>query len=124
MSNNTTKSYKLSYSGNSKIAASLTHVCAQGSTGESLIRNGLNQATFARFLAALSVKAIAAGRTEAELATMFERVSATNCSAAQKALGDVTIEVEGVAKPMSVSAFWGKLPSTGGAPDVSIFGDL
>lgn len=119
---NAKKNYTLAYSGNSKIAASLTKVCAQGGVGESLIRNGLNQGTFARFLSHLAHKAVDAGRTETELAAMFERVSATNASAAQKALGDVELTLEGAAKPMSVSAFWGKLPaSEGGAPDTSLF---
>jgi hypothetical protein len=123
MANDTAKKYSLKYSGNSKIAASLTKVCECGGLGEPLIRNGLNQGTFAKFLANWAKASLeSSGGDTDKLALQLERLSATNCSAAQKALGDVTIEVEGAAKPQSVSAFWGKVAQSGSAaPDTSIF---
>lgn len=117
------KKYTLKYSGNSKIAASLVKVCAQGGVGEPLIRNGLNQGTFAKFLADWAKASLdSSGGDVGKLAQQFERLSATNCSAAGKALGDVELFIDDAAKPVSVSAHWGKAAKDGNAaPDTSLF---
>lgn len=112
------KSYKCSYTGKSKISASLVTQFAPTKAGNFLVENGFDQGNFETFLADFACRAIAAGHDQAKLARAFHQMSAGNASAARQAIADIQIEVEGE-KPQSMGAFWGKDPKGGKPLDMS-----
>ena len=83
--------YNIEYSGSSKIAANIISLLAQGKSGEIIARHGMNQSNFCAALAQLAQNVLKAGKTPSYLAEVFAQVSATNCSAAGKAVGDAQI---------------------------------
>ena len=122
---NDNRSYVLKSDGG-KIAQALAQLCAEGETGEPLLRSGVNQAAFCLFLAKLAIAHSDAGHNAEQIADVFSLVSGGNTSAAQKALNDVSIHWEitdangesvlgkdGLPtfeeKAQSVGAYWGKL---------------
>ncbi len=112
-----TSSYKLIPAGNGKIAPALCMKCAEGETGEFLIRSGLSQSSFCAFLAQIAYNGYKAGKTAEQMARAFSMLSGANASAAQKALADCTIEwADG--KKQSVAAYWLSIGSAKGAPDL------
>lgn len=113
------KSYSLKASGNSKIAAALAKLCANGEIGEPLVRSGVSQGAFALFLARLAAKHLAAGKTPEQVADVFTLVSGGNASAARQALAECALEFDGE-KAQSVSAFWLKSGGIAAAPNLSI----
>lgn len=113
-----TTTYKLTSDGG-KIAAALVKMSQPGEAGESMVRNGMNQASFCLFLARIAAKFIEAGKTPEQLADVFALLSGGNASAAKQALNDCTIEFEGE-KPSSVGAYWGKTGEGKAAPNLSM----
>lgn len=80
-----------------KIATSLAKFCAEGEIGESLLREGINQASFNLFLAKLAESRLCRAVNPmpvAKLADLFSLVSGANSSAAQKALATCSIRWE------------------------------
>jgi hypothetical protein len=90
-----------------------------GGLGESLVRNGLNQSSFALFVAKVAERHIKAGRSADQLADVFALLSACNASAARQALGDCSLTFEGE-KLQSVSAYWAKLGGGKAAPNLAM----
>ncbi len=113
------KTYVLKSTGNSKIAAALAKLCAQGAIGEPLVRSGVSQGSFTLFLARLAALHLAAGKTPEQLADVLTLVSGGNASAARQALNDCEIVVDD-GKAQSVGAFWGKAGTTTAAPNLSL----
>jgi len=97
--NYSNRSYQIVPSGSGKIAAALAQKCAQGEIGESLVRNGITQASFClflcRFAQALFTKTDKReAKTPEQAANSFLLVSGGNASAAQKALGQCELHWE------------------------------
>lgn len=112
------KTYKLTSDGG-KIAAALVKMSQPGTVGETMIRNGMNQASFCLFLARIAAQFIAAKKTPEQLADVFALLSGGNASAAKQALNDCTLEFEGE-KPQSVGAYWGRNSEGKAAPNLSM----
>ena len=124
------KTYKISPSGNSKIAAALCRFCQPGQIGESLIRNGCSQSAFALFIARLAHKLVDAGKTEEETAQAFELVSACNASAAKQALANCDLFAEelgsknkaGELQAVTLETYWKSLgEGRASASNLSLF---
>lgn len=89
------KSYTITPSGSGKIATSLCKRCGPGQIGEPLVLNGCSQAAFALFVAKLAHEQIVEKkRSVAQLAEVFDMISACNASAAKQALADCMIEAD------------------------------
>lgn len=132
------KSYTLSPSGSSKIAASLCKLCADGAIGSSLIREGCSQTAFSLFIARLAhQQLVEKGKTAEDLAVMFDMTSAANASAAKQALQDCMLTTdeethiavlgknaknkEGALNPFSVLSYWKSIGGIKAAPNLAIF---
>lgn len=87
----------------SKIVLAYARLCAQGKLGESLILEGVNVNSFAKFAVRMLEKAHAL--PEADRVALFNSLALGNSSQARQAIGELTIEVEGK-KPQSVSDLW------------------
>lgn len=108
--------YSLKNSGSSKLAATYAQLCEQGKLGESLVTSGCGQAQFAQFAAIVMSKAVENGMEVPALAALFNNLALGNASQVRQAIGGLTLEVEGKAKPQSVSLYWNEI---GGAKPIA-----
>lgn len=131
------RSYILKTDGG-KLSQALCQLCAEGEFGESLLRSGVNQASFCLFLAKIAVAHAAKGRSAEQIAEVFNLISGANASAAKQALNDLSIHWEIVnkdgesvlgpktgeptfeEKAQSVGAYWAKSGGSKPALNLSI----
>lgn len=114
------KNYILESAGRGKIAPALVKKCAQGEAGENLIRSGITQESFCRFLVKIALEMVSKGKDESTITSAFSMLSGANASAAQKALAECSITFEGE-KKQSVAAYWLSIGGSKAAPDLSVF---
>lgn len=114
------KNYEIKTTGTGKIQAALAKLCAQGKVGEPLIRNGASQGAVALFAARLAKAHYEAGRTEEQVAEVFELCSCANASALKQALESCALRWEGSDKDQSVADYWAKMGGGKSAPNLSM----
>lgn len=116
------KSYKINSDKAGKIGKALASQLTEGKAGAVLITAGFSQDSFTLFLADLAHRAVNAGKTVEETASLFRMIAAGNASQAKQALADVEITVDD-GKPQSLGAFWSK-SERGPIVDLSSLGAL